>query len=120
MVGHIGPLAPLCDIPKSNCAAVYLLSLQDVLTRALVFHLVSSPYEHIYLSSRLVSLMCNPDHQDPQDQHKGVRGAGAHVRPPAEHHLPRRAQDLPVLQREHQPGSSGAGEAATGTTVGEN
>lgn len=49
--------------------------------------------------------------EDSQDQHQGVRGAGTNVHPPAERHLLRRTEDLPVLQRTHQPGCRRAGAA---------
>ena len=54
--------------------------------------------------------------EDPKDEHQGVRGAGAHVHPPAHRHLPRRVENLPVLQRAHQPGRGRAG--ATRVCIG--
>lgn len=50
-----------------------------------------------------------PGNKDLEDEHAGVRGAGSDVHPPAVGYLPRRAQDIPVLQRAHQPGGCRTG-----------
>ena len=56
--------------------------------------------------------------ENPQDEHQGVRGAGAHVHPPAHRHLPGRVEDLPVLQRAHQPSCGRAGAVNVSVEIG--